>query len=636
AGNKQQIWAAGTLAFTSKGTVYAEWWGALADSGTTDNVEEIQAALDSGMNVVLPGLRPDYYKITDTLDIDTVAGTTISGPTGRRARIVQDTASKKAFNITVSNVTITRLELDGKQHAAYDIAETAIYATGTDDSTRITDIKVDDCVIYDWGWEGIRFDWVDRATAVNNHVYDIVYSGIQGRNANYIDFSNNRVDHISPGSATYVMVGITLSGTTDQASTPKHGQISNNWIRGTRQAILLEPAEHITVTGNSLFDNLAGIAVKSHTTSNSISKECTIAGNKVTRDGDTFTFVDGDVTVGTDNIAETAHGYLTGSQVTVSTDGVLPTGLAAATPYWIIRVDADNLKLAASYALADAGTAVDITAAAGGGTHTVNSSYYGIISQGIDSTYLTLETTITGNTVRGYGASSPTAYGGIQVTTTTAPVITGNNISNSFRQAILVGSYVTNGTIASNNINGLQAGSNAGIVVSSTNNDNTLIKGNNIQVTSSFAPIAVSADNPLLRFGGIRRATRVLTTAEVIALRATPIDIILSGARIWIEVISVTLKYTYDTTAFTLNGDNDLVVQYGGGTDIIAEIDSAGFIDQAVAEYRYEPSDIYVAALNYESYINDEIEIFNTGGAEYSDGGTSTLTVNIDYKYHTF
>ena len=85
----------------------------------------------------------------------------------------------------------------------------------------------------------------------------------------------------------------------------------------------------------------------------------------------TFDFVDGDVTVGTDTIAETAHGLVTGDVVQLTTTGTLPTGLATATDYYVIRVDADNFQLAASAQDAERGIPVDITAAAGGGTHTV-------------------------------------------------------------------------------------------------------------------------------------------------------------------------------------------------------------------------------------------------------------------------
>lgn len=81
-------------------------------------------------------------------------------------------------------------------------------------------------------------------------------------------------------------------------------------------------------------------------------------------------FVDGDVTVGDDSIAESSHGYNTGDKGQLTTTGTLPAGLSLATDYYIIKVDNDNFKLASSLANAVAGSAVDITAAAGGGTHT--------------------------------------------------------------------------------------------------------------------------------------------------------------------------------------------------------------------------------------------------------------------------
>lgn len=88
--------------------------------------------------------------------------------------------------------------------------------------------------------------------------------------------------------------------------------------------------------------------------------------------GANFDFVDGDVTLGTDQITETGHGKVTGQgPYTLTTTGTLPTGLALATNYWIIRVDANEFQLASSYANAIAGTQIDITAL-NTGTHTLN------------------------------------------------------------------------------------------------------------------------------------------------------------------------------------------------------------------------------------------------------------------------
>lgn len=81
-------------------------------------------------------------------------------------------------------------------------------------------------------------------------------------------------------------------------------------------------------------------------------------------------FVDGDVNITTDEITMTSHGFITGLVGQLTTTGALPTGLSAATNYYVIKVSDNIVKLASSYNNAIAGTAVDITAAAGTGTHT--------------------------------------------------------------------------------------------------------------------------------------------------------------------------------------------------------------------------------------------------------------------------
>jgi len=83
-----------------------------------------------------------------------------------------------------------------------------------------------------------------------------------------------------------------------------------------------------------------------------------------------FGFVDGDVNTSTDKITETNHGLQTGDKI-VLTGSALPTGLFVLTDYFIIRDDDNTVLLATSKANAEAGTQVDITAASGGGAHTV-------------------------------------------------------------------------------------------------------------------------------------------------------------------------------------------------------------------------------------------------------------------------
>lgn len=72
----------------------------------------------------------------------------------------------------------------------------------------------------------------------------------------------------------------------------------------------------------------------------------------------------------TDICTKTAHGFVTGQKVRVSSATTLPAGLSAATTYYVIKVTADTFKLATTDALATAGTAIDITDT-GTGAHSI-------------------------------------------------------------------------------------------------------------------------------------------------------------------------------------------------------------------------------------------------------------------------
>ena len=83
------------------------------------------------------------------------------------------------------------------------------------------------------------------------------------------------------------------------------------------------------------------------------------------------TFLDANANTGSDIITVASHGFLTGLKVRLTSSGTLPAGLSLATDYFVIASTSSTIKLASSLVLALAGTGVDITAAASGGTHTI-------------------------------------------------------------------------------------------------------------------------------------------------------------------------------------------------------------------------------------------------------------------------
>jgi hypothetical protein len=78
----------------------------------------------------------------------------------------------------------------------------------------------------------------------------------------------------------------------------------------------------------------------------------------------------GTITLLSNQIAITAHGFTTGLKLQATTTTTLPAGLAVETDYFVIVVSAGVIKLASSLVNANAGTEIDITDA-GTGTHTL-------------------------------------------------------------------------------------------------------------------------------------------------------------------------------------------------------------------------------------------------------------------------
>jgi hypothetical protein len=81
------------------------------------------------------------------------------------------------------------------------------------------------------------------------------------------------------------------------------------------------------------------------------------------------TFLDADVNTTNERINLPEHGFQTNQIVRLTSSGTLPAGLNLDTTYYVIRFDKDYINLSTTRD----GTAVNITAAASGGTHNIAS-----------------------------------------------------------------------------------------------------------------------------------------------------------------------------------------------------------------------------------------------------------------------
>lgn len=98
--------------------------------------------------------------------------------------------------------------------------------------------------------------------------------------------------------------------------------------------------------------------------------------------------------------------------------------------------------------------------------------------------------------------------------------------------------------------------------------------------------MATSGDEATL---AVRKATGTITTAQVLALNATPIELVPApGVGYYIEVVNVHLWLDYNSAAYNgVAGGEDIAIKYdnAAGT-IIASVETTGFIDQTNDEHR--------------------------------------------------
>ena len=136
--------------------------------------------------------------------------------------------------------------------------------------------------------------------------------------------------------------------------------------------------------------------------------------------------------------------------------------------------------------------------------------------------------------------------------------------------------------------------------------------------------------------GKIYERDVIVSAGELLALATMAKELVPApGADRVLEFISATIKYNYGATAYRETGDN-LVIEYSGGQDVTAVIESTGFIDQVVDEIRVIPFSVADMAIivDLEALKNTSLQLFIPN--DNPTLGDGTLTIRTTYRIHNF
>ncbi|MCZ6688248.1 MAG: hypothetical protein O7H41_01390 [Planctomycetota bacterium] len=125
-------------------------------------------------------------------------------------------------------------------------------------------------------------------------------------------------------------------------------------------------------------------------------------------------------------------------------------------------------------------------------------------------------------------------------------------------------------------------------------------------------------------------ANTQLTNAQMLLVAGTPVTLVPApGANRGTIIHKVYLVCDSSGGAYTAGAADDLEVQYAGGVNISADIETSGFIDTGGVERRT------YGVLDSEVIVtpNVAVEIFNNGGGEFGGGNAAnTLSVRVWYS----
>jgi hypothetical protein len=131
----------------------------------------------------------------------------------------------------------------------------------------------------------------------------------------------------------------------------------------------------------------------------------------------------------------------------------------------------------------------------------------------------------------------------------------------------------------------------------------------------------------------VKQKTTVLTNAQVLALRATPITLVAApGTGKILELVSALLVFDR-TAAYTETTDN-LAIKYtdGAGQAVSETIETTGFVD-AAADAVMPVKPITSAVILASAGVNKALVLHNTGDGEFGGGNAAnTVTAIVNYR----
>ena len=143
--------------------------------------------------------------------------------------------------------------------------------------------------------------------------------------------------------------------------------------------------------------------------------------------------------------------------------------------------------------------------------------------------------------------------------------------------------------------------------------------------------ITVNADDVQIDIGYLRRATGSVSSLQLLALRATPFELVGAPAAGNILVLSeIALFYDYGGTAYTIGAaGDDIGVKYtnGSGAQASATVDSAGLLDAVADKVKYVGRN----ASDFVAVAGAALVLHNIGAGEWTLGN-GVLRYDLTYR----